>query len=755
MNSGRRFSLDRLKGRSLAELRFRARQFSGVLLERAGWLDQREFSPDELFARLRPESRAAAASCEGWIRQLRTRGGRGFFAGFDDLEHTASLAKTCDADGVQRVLARADDALAGRLTLLGYGPLDVGLPIDWHLDPVADIRAPRDHWSRVPYLDPAVAGDHKRVWEVNRHQWLVSLGQAWVLTREARYAAAIDAALTSWMDANPPTRGINWASSLEVGFRAMAWVWTLRLAAEAPALSDTTVRRAVGHLVLSARHLKRNLSTYFSPNTHLTGEALALYHIGVELGDLAEAARWRHLGREVLTRWLPRHVRPDGTYFEQSTWYHRYTLDFYAHFLALASRNGETLPAVRDAVRRLGVVLAAITRPDGSFPLIGDDDGGRLLFLDGRPGTNALPALALAGALTNDADLIAAGAAAQGDVAWILGQVPVVPNRTTRPNSQFFSDGGLAVLRATDAPEQAFMVVDAGPHGSLNCGHAHADALSFELTIGGTALLADPGTGSYSADPAARDRYRATGSHNAATFNGRSSSVMAGPFAWARQATTRVEWWAQGPWGAWLRGTHDGFEPESSYQRDLIALGDSQAGCFVVVDSWNTTTDGLAEVHLQAGLGIQLSPTGVSAFAARKDGVVCGEMTVVGADPVLGVGEISPAYGLQVEAPRLRAGVRGRGALRVATVMAAPGVARGARWIDGDTGRCLEVTLPGATQLIGFGPFRSTHMQLDMDATAWWLQRDLSGGITASWMAAGGNHLRVGVTTVTPTFGAR
>ncbi|MBL8983174.1 MAG: hypothetical protein JNL26_13370, partial [Gemmatimonadetes bacterium] len=169
MNSGRRFSLDRLKGRSVAELRFRARQFTGVLLERAGWLDQREVSPADLFARLRPEVRAAAGSCEGWIRQLRGRGGRGFFAGFDDLAHTASLAREHDAAGVHLVLARADDALTGRLAMLGYGPVDVGLPIDWHRDPVADIRAPRDHWSRVPYLDPAVAGDHKRVWEVNRH----------------------------------------------------------------------------------------------------------------------------------------------------------------------------------------------------------------------------------------------------------------------------------------------------------------------------------------------------------------------------------------------------------------------------------------------------------------------------------------------------------------------------------------------------------------------------------------------------------
>jgi hypothetical protein len=33
------------------------------------------------------------------------------------------------------------------------------------------------------------------------------------------------------MDANPPKRGINWASSLELAFRSMAWLWALHLLA--------------------------------------------------------------------------------------------------------------------------------------------------------------------------------------------------------------------------------------------------------------------------------------------------------------------------------------------------------------------------------------------------------------------------------------------------------------------------------------------------------------------------------------------
>ncbi len=68
----------------------------------------------------------------------------------------------------------------GRFDLLGYKGLTFGNAgererIDWHLDPVHRRRAPQAYWSRVPYLEPS-CGDHKVVWELNRHQSWLMLG---------------------------------------------------------------------------------------------------------------------------------------------------------------------------------------------------------------------------------------------------------------------------------------------------------------------------------------------------------------------------------------------------------------------------------------------------------------------------------------------------------------------------------------------------------------------------------------------------
>src|SRR6266511_5657169 len=90
---------------------------------------------------------------------------------------------------------------------------------------------------------------------------------------------------------------------------------------------------------LNAPQLETYLSTYFSPNTHLTGEALGLFYIGLLLPEFRDAKRWCERGLQILISKLPRHVKPDGVYFEQSSYYHRYTTDFYTHLAVLLRIN--------------------------------------------------------------------------------------------------------------------------------------------------------------------------------------------------------------------------------------------------------------------------------------------------------------------------------------------------------------------------------------------------------------------------------
>ena len=140
---------------------------------------------------------------------------------------------------------------------------------------------------------PSVAGDKKITWELNRHQYFMKLGQAYVLTGDERYARTFVNHLEAWMDANPPKLGINWASSLEVAFRSMSWLWAFYFSNRRRARPD--VETALKFLYLNARHLESYLSTYFSPNTHLTGEALGLFYLGTLLPEFKRRNAGRNL----------------------------------------------------------------------------------------------------------------------------------------------------------------------------------------------------------------------------------------------------------------------------------------------------------------------------------------------------------------------------------------------------------------------------------------------------------------------------
>ena len=63
------------------------------------------------------------------------------------------------------------------------------------------------YFRRIPYLDAAGAGDHKIVWEINRHQHLVLLAQAHLFSGRDEFLREIVRQLESWLVQNPFQRG--------------------------------------------------------------------------------------------------------------------------------------------------------------------------------------------------------------------------------------------------------------------------------------------------------------------------------------------------------------------------------------------------------------------------------------------------------------------------------------------------------------------------------------------------------------------
>lgn len=459
----------------------------------------------------------------------------------------------------------ADQALSGHFALLGMAGLGFGNPVNWHLEPTSGRISPLVPWKQLDSLDPSRTGDKKVVWELNRHQHLVALGLAFQYSGDDRYANGISEHITSWIQANPVGRGINWVSSLEIAFRCINWLWSLSLIRHWNQWATLPLSEYAESFYAQASHIEKYLSTYTSPNTHLTGEALALYYLGTCLPELKRSEHWKKLGRTILLQQLDRQVHPDGVYFEQSTWYHRYTTEFYLHFSILAKRAADPLPLrVNERLEALLDHLMWITRPDGTSPYLGDDDGGNLISLDRRRHNDWRSFLSHGAVLFQRGDYKHVSNVCAIETPWLLGENACTEYRKLRdrlpaPLSHAFVNGGIYVMRSGWNRDSHYLLFDCGPHGTMNCGHAHADALSFELAGLGTTFLIDPGTFTYTRGDGNQDLYRSTEMHNTLTVDGLSSSVPSGPFKWDHIANTTTHCWHDHPVFTFVEAAHDGY----------------------------------------------------------------------------------------------------------------------------------------------------------------------------------------------------
>src|SRR5262249_3452455 len=160
--------------------------------------------------------------------------------------------------------------------------------------------------------------DVKFPWELSRMQWMIPLGQAYVLTGDEVHARHARELIASWIAANPYAHSVNWACTMDVALRAMAWTWFFHVFARSAAWRDATFRAQLLrslflHGDFTARHLERSDVN----GNHYTADAAGLVFVGLFFGG-DEPGRWAAQGWKILETELPLQVFEDGVDFEAS-----------------------------------------------------------------------------------------------------------------------------------------------------------------------------------------------------------------------------------------------------------------------------------------------------------------------------------------------------------------------------------------------------------------------------------------------------
>ncbi len=568
----------RLGEMSLPELRFRAAQQLRIARER--WkLARNGFGADEPAwlqfweARRVPDPALREALSQGQEAEaanllpayFASRTAPVFYFRPSDRHQLVAALRANFPGRPDEILAEADALCAHRFRIFGYPEVACDKQIPWRGDLIHGGESGLDHWSQIPYLDFDRVGDSKIVWEPNRHQHFITLGQAYWLTGDERYADECFAQWEHWQSENPYLRGINWASSLELAFRAWSWLWALHLFLGSRALNGRRLSELTRAVALHAEFIAANLSTYFSPNTHLLGEGFALFVIGLILPELRSSKVYREAGRGILLEQIEKQVAEDGSHLEQTSYYHRYAADFFLCAAVLADRNGCPFPpAYRARLERMVEFLLHSAWPSGRHPLAGDADGGRVLALAARDPNDHRGTLSTAAVYFQRGDFRIRAGSFREETLWLMGPQaarefarlePQLPSETSR----VFSNAGLVSMRAGWADDSPLLLFDAGPQGMRNCAHGHADALSLVCSAQEIDWLIDPGTFVYTSSRPWRDFFRSTCAHNTVAVDGCSQAEPIDVFKWRGIPDVSLERWGLLPSLDFAIASHNGY----------------------------------------------------------------------------------------------------------------------------------------------------------------------------------------------------
>src|SRR5688572_6221768 len=361
---------------------------------------------------------------------------------------------------IDRSLAEAETICRHQVEILGFGSVDLGREIDWHCDPVTRRTWERRFWADYNLVNDADGRDPKIIHELNRHQHLPRLAKAFHWTRDERYAAEAVAQMRNWIAQNPLGLGINWHSSLEIAIRTISWLWTIFPLLSSRSLDDASAKAIGDSLYAQLEHVHRYTSLYTSPNTHLIGEAAALFIGGIVLDE----ATWRDHGASLLAQEADKQIFDDGVYGELSSYYHCYALDFYLQALALAEQNRFEFPEqIRNKVCAMIEFLMHLTRPDGTIPSLGDDDGGRALALARRDYVSFTDALSTGAVLYRRGDFKRQSVEFAEETYWMLGERARDTYRSLKSElpaqtDRYFPDAGYRICRSGWGPRDSHAI---------------------------------------------------------------------------------------------------------------------------------------------------------------------------------------------------------------------------------------------------------------------------------------------------------
>lgn len=313
-----------------------------------------------------------------------------------------------------------------------------------------------------------------------------------------------------WIENHPPSRSAGGWEPYPISLRLMNWSLLFGVRHRGSLESDPDFKvKLLGSIAKQAKWLEVNLETHIQAN-HLLENLVAFACVG----SIFEGAAPKRLLRKyqpMLEAELAEQFLGDGLHYERSPMYHLrmlWLLEVLEATVSPVEVESLKLKLLKSKGRE---ALAKLRHPDGEISLFNDAVTG--IYPDAWKDEGAPCG------------------------AWSLPDAGYYGYRDDAGN---------------------YLAIDAGAVGpDYQPGHAHADYLSFELSLQGKRIITDTGIGTYDAG-VRRTFDRSTAAHSTVEVAGENSAEVWGGFRVGRRVTPEVEQWTEDS-GMYLKASHDGY----------------------------------------------------------------------------------------------------------------------------------------------------------------------------------------------------
>ncbi len=474
------------------------------------------------------------------------------------------LLSTLGDDGLQTLLSEADHIVDGKFRIFGGELVDIKLDFDHPLSHWVDYETGKAKIPTTEYRSlntalnlPLSTLDLKLLWESARFGWAFTLGRAYHITNDEKYAKSFWHYFEIFDKANPANIGPHWMNGQEVALRLMVFVWAMQVF---DVSNETTAERKACLTEAITHHATRITPTLLyarsQNNNHLTSEAAALYTAALALPEHPQAKKWKKLGIKWLNWSFENQIDEKGEYIQHSVTYHRLVLQLAVWVRAFNDAPWLTEKAQQN-LANAARWLANLTDPiSGNAVNLGANDGAYIFplangsFRDFRPIVNAASQI-------------------------FLNEKPFNPGAWDEMglwfNVQTFKRSNIRTLNfSTFKPSTQTWTHLRTTNGNLRL--AHADQLHLDLWWGGENITLDPGTYLYNAESPWDNPLGATQFHNTVTVNAQDQMTRTSRFMYLDWSSGRVVERSDD----WIVAEHDGYEKLGVSHRRAVSFTDNR-----------------------------------------------------------------------------------------------------------------------------------------------------------------------------------